>query len=81
MPESKPCLHLHLSRIANMDVGSFNSSPTQGVFRCQECYVNLIVRSIEPYEIKVILESKPAVSESRERFREELELAKTPEGD
>jgi hypothetical protein len=50
----KPCLHLHLSRITNMDLGSFRSSPNQGVFRCQECMNILIVRDIQPYTIKVV---------------------------
>jgi hypothetical protein len=53
MPD-KPCLHLHLSRIANMDLGTFHSSPNQGVFRCQECMNILIVRDIQPYRIKVV---------------------------
>jgi hypothetical protein len=53
MPD-KPCLHLHLSRIANMDLGEFRSSPSQGVFRCQECMNILIVRDIQPYRIKVV---------------------------
>jgi hypothetical protein len=53
MPD-KPCLHLHLSRIANMDLGEFRSSPNQGVFRCQECMNILIVRDIQPYRIKAI---------------------------
>jgi hypothetical protein len=53
MPD-KPCLHLHLSRIANMDLGEFHSSPNQGVFRCQECRNILTVRDIQPYQIVVV---------------------------
>jgi len=49
----KKCRHLHLTRIANMDLGSFKSDATKGVFRCEECRDIFIVPQIEPYQIKV----------------------------
>jgi hypothetical protein len=47
------CLHLHLTRIANMDLGDFHSSPAKGVFRCEECKDLLVVENIRTYVIAV----------------------------
>lgn len=51
---TQPCLHLHLTRIANMDLGHLQSSPEKGVFRCEECRNIFIIENIRPYEIKVV---------------------------
>jgi hypothetical protein len=56
---TESCLHLHFSRIANMDLGEFHSSPTQGVFRCEECRNIFIVRDIRPYQIKAVYGEVP----------------------
>ncbi len=46
------CLHLHLNRVANMDLGTFKSSPEKGVFRCVECG-EIVLVEIRPYQIVV----------------------------
>ncbi len=49
------CLHLHLTRVANMDLGDFHSSSEKGVFSCEECRDIFIVDSIRPYKIIAVM--------------------------
>jgi hypothetical protein len=57
--ETKECLHLHLTRVANMDLGNFHSSPEKGVFRCEECRNIFIIDNIRPYKISVVYDTQP----------------------